>query len=88
MPRRIDDLRAFAAPRPLGHHHFFGADVVEAILLHRLRGPRDGATEVLAAAQAIAVGIGELGEPLPGEVVGRGGLDQPGRGVAVRVDPA
>ena len=84
---RVDDLRAFTSPRPFRHHHLFGMDVLEAVLLHRLGCPRDGAGQVLRTTQPVTVRVGEFGEPLPRKIVGGGRLDKTRGGVTIGVDP-
>ena len=68
--RRIGDLEALGAAHPLRNHHALGVHVLEAVLLHGLDGPRDGAIEILGAAEALAVGVGQLGEAIPRELIG------------------
>ena len=74
--RRIGDLEALVAAHPARHHHALGVHVLEAVLLHRLDRPRDRAIEVVGAADALAEGVGELGEAIPRELIGLRGRDQ------------
>ena len=87
MPRRADDLGALAAAHPSRHHHRFGAHVLEAVALHRLGGPGDRAFEILGSAQPVAVGVGQLRQAAPGEVVCGRRVDQAGARVAIGIEP-
>ena len=87
MPRRADNLGALAPANPSRHHHRLGAHVLEAVALHRVGGPRDGAFEILGSAQPVAVRVGQLRQAAPGEVVGGGRVNQSGARVAIGIEP-
>ena len=85
---RLDDIRALSTAHPLGDHHRLDVDVLEAVALHLLCGPLNGAFELRRPAEAVSERVGEHREPLPGERV-RGGLgDQPRRRLAIVSEPA
>ena len=54
LASRLDDLGAFVATHPFGHHHFFGVHIFEAVALHLFGRPFDGAAELGRAAEAVA----------------------------------
>ena len=68
MPARRDDFEALGAAHPVRHLHRLGAHVLEAVLLISLDRPLDRGLEVGRAAEAMAEGVAELGEALPGGV--------------------
>ena len=69
------------------HHHFFGAHIVEAVLLHFGEGPLDCSFESLRAAETMADGIGQYRQAAPGERVADRFTDEPGRGLPIRREP-
>ena len=66
MPSRRDDLQALGAANPMRHLDRIEPHV-EAVAAHFARRPLDGGVEVLGAAQAMAEGVAELCQPVPGE---------------------
>ena len=84
--------KAFEAQRVICAVTYFDslepAHVVETILLHGVDRPRNGAGQVFGSTEAIAVGIGELRQTLPGEVIGGRRLHEARGGIAIGVDPA
>ena len=85
--RRFDHLEAFVAAHPPRNHHPLGVHIVETILLHRLDGPRDGAIQVVGAAEALAEGIRQFGQAIPRELIRLRGGDQFCGVGAIRIEP-
>ena len=65
--------RVFLATDPMGNVDRLEADVVETVVPHLLRGPRDRVVERCGARDPSPDPLGELGEPLPGDVGCAGG---------------
>ena len=82
---RREQHRGFAAAHPVRHHHRLAVHVVEAVLLHLREDPVDRALETLRADGAIAEGVDELREPVPGGAVLERAIDElVGRGLCTK----
>ena len=73
--RRVNNLGALAAAHPLRHHHRLGSYVVQTVAPHGLGGPCDRALQILGAAEAMTVRVGELRQTTPREIVCRWPLE-------------
>ena len=76
VPALADDLGMLASANPPRHHDRLGVHVLQAVGLHRLDRPLNGAGEIGRAAQSGAKRVGQFGETPPCEVIRRCRLDQ------------
>ena len=79
---------ALLAAHPVRHLDRLGAHVLEAVLLHLGRRPRDGGVEAFGSAEAVAERVAEEREPLPREGTRCDSAISRARRLAVGVEPA
>ena len=87
LVRRLDDLGALGAAHPLRHQDTLGVDVFQAIALHFVGGPLDGAFERRRAAETVANRVGQERQPLPRERAAHCLANQPCRRLPIVRNP-
>ena len=86
LPRR-SDFRALPSAHPVRHRDWFGVDILEAVLLHLRDRPLNGVFQSFGPAEAVAECIAHQRQPVPRERARQCVADNPGRDIAIGVDP-